>query len=56
MGDAGNASGREGYQCKCREEMGVGRRNEAGRDLIDCCGEHGLEYVNNLMTHAKWGM
>ena len=34
---------------------GVGRMNEAGRDLIDWCEEHGLAYVNSFMRHARRG-
>ena len=35
--------------------VGVGRMNEAGRDLIDWCEEHGLEYVNSFMRHERRG-
>ena len=36
-------------------KYGVGRMNEAGRDLIDWCEEHGLAYVNSYMRHARRG-
>ena len=36
-------------------KYGVGRMNEAGRDLIDWCEEHGLAYVNSFMKHARRG-
>ena len=34
-------------------KYGVGRMNEAGRDLIDWCEELGLAYVNSFMKHAR---
>jgi len=34
---------------------GIGNMNEAGRDLIDWCGEHGLEYVNSYMRYKRRG-
>ena len=36
-------------------KYGVGRMNEAGRDLIDWCEENGLAYVNSYMRHARRG-
>ena len=36
-------------------KYGVGRMNEAGRDLIDWCEEQGLAYVNSFMKHARRG-
>ena len=36
-------------------KYGVGRMNEAGRDLIDWCEEHGLVYVNSFMRHVRRG-
>ena len=36
-------------------KYGVGRMNEAGRDLIDWCEEHELVYVNSFMRHARRG-
>ena len=34
-------------------QFGVGRMNEAGRDLIDWCEEQGLAYVNSFMKHER---
>ena len=36
-------------------KYGVGRMNEAGRDLVDWCEEQGLAYVNSFMKHARRG-
>ena len=36
-------------------KYGVGSMNEAGRDLIDWCEEHGLAYVNSFVKHARRG-
>ena len=36
-------------------KYGVGRMNEAGRDLMDWCEENGLAYVNSFMKHARRG-
>ena len=36
-------------------KYGVGRMNEAGRDLIDWCEEWGLAYVNSFMRHERRG-
>ena len=36
-------------------KYGVGRVNEAGRDLIDWCEEQGLAYVNSFMRHERRG-
>jgi len=36
-------------------KYGVGRMNEAGRDMIEWCEEHGLEYVNSYMKHERRG-
>ena len=36
-------------------KYGVGRMNEAGRDLIDWCEEQGLAYVNSFMRHERRG-
>ena len=36
-------------------QFGVGRMNEAGRDLIDWCEEQGLAYVNSFMKHERRG-
>ena len=42
--NVGNQNARRGL---C-DKYGVGRMNEAGRDLIDWCEEHGLCNVNIL--------
>ena len=36
-------------------KYGVGRMNEAGRDLIEWCEENELAYVNSFMRHARRG-
>ena len=36
-------------------KYGIGRMNEAGRDLIEWCEQHGLVYVNSYMQHARRG-
>ena len=35
--------------------LGLGRANEAGRDLIDWCEEHDLAYVNSFVRHRRRG-
>ena len=36
-------------------ENGIGNMNEAGRDLMEWCGEHGLAYANSYICHARRG-
>ena len=49
--NVGRMNEREGVCGK----FGVGRMNEAGRDLIDWCEENGLVHVNSYMKHARRG-
>ena len=37
-------------------EFGVGRMNDAGRDLIERCEVNGLAYANSFVRHAEMGM
>jgi hypothetical protein len=36
-------------------KYGIGRMNEAGRDLVEWCEQHELAYVNSYMKHARRG-
>ena len=36
-------------------EFGVGRMNDAGRDLIEWCEANGLTYANSFVRHAERG-
>ena len=36
-------------------KYGVGRMNEAGRDMIDWCKKNGLAFVNSFMRQARRG-
>ena len=39
--------------------LGLGRTNDAGRDLIEWCEQHELQHVNSYMrykTRGTWGM
>ena len=36
-------------------EFGVGRMNDAGRDLIEWCEANGLAYANSFVRHAERG-
>ena len=49
--NVGRGNAREGVCGK----YGVGRMNEAGRDLIEWCEENELVYVNSYMKHARRG-
>ena len=49
--NVGRGNARQGVCGK----YGVGRMNEAGRDLIEWCGENGLSYVNSYMKHERRG-
>ncbi|KAI8519282.1 hypothetical protein Bbelb_025390 [Branchiostoma belcheri] len=49
--NVGRGSGREGVCGK----YGVGKMNEAGRDLINWCEEFGLAYVNSYLKHKHRG-
>ena len=49
IANVGRGEGRSGVTGKC----GVGRVNEAGRDLLDRCEENRLTYVNINMRHAR---
>ena len=49
--NVGRGNVREGVCGK----YGIGRMNEAGRDLIDWCEENGLAYVNSFYKHVRRG-
>ena len=49
--NVGRGNEREGVCGK----FGIGRMNEAGRDLINWCEENGLAYVNSYVRHACRG-
>ena len=49
--NVGRGNEREGVCGK----FGIGRMNEAGRDLINLCEENGLAYVNSYVRHACRG-
>ena len=36
-------------------DFGVGRMNDAGRDLIEWCEANGLAYANSFVRHAERG-
>ena len=51
-----NASVGEGKErAGVHGKWGIGRMNEAGRDLMDWCEAQGLTYVNSYMPHANRG-
>ena len=36
-------------------KYGLGRRNEASRDLVDWCQEMGMTHVNSFMNYKRTG-
>ena len=49
-----NASIGKGERRGVCGKYGLGRGNEAGRDLVDWCEEMGMAHVNSFMSYKTW--
>ena len=54
-GDFNASIGRGGERRGVCGKYGLGRRNEAGRDLVDWCEEMGMAHVNSFMRYKRRG-
>jgi len=54
-GDFNASVGKDSERGGVCGKLGIGRANDAGRDLIDWCEEHGLAYVNSFVKHKSRG-
>ena len=54
-GDFNTSIGRGGESRGVCGKYGLGRGNEAGRDLVDWCEEMGMAHVNSFMRYKRRG-
>ena len=54
-GDFNASIGRGGERRGVCGKYGLGRGNEAGRDLVDWCEEMGMAHVNSFMRYKEEG-
>ena len=54
-GDFNASIGRGGERWGVCGKYGLGRGNEAGRDLVDWCEEMGMAHVNSFMRYERRG-